>query len=38
MLGVHAKVLSYVLQVAVEQGIGLLEKLLDAGGRKLSQQ
>ena len=37
MLGVHARVLSYVLQVAVEQGVGLLKKLLEAGERELAQ-
>lgn len=37
MLGVHARVLSYVLQVAVEQGVSLLKKLLDAREREISQ-
>lgn len=37
MLGVHARVISYTLQVAVEQAVGLLEKLLKASGRDLSQ-
>lgn len=37
MLGVHAKVISYVLQVTVEQGIGLLKKLLETSDRELSQ-
>lgn len=37
MLGVHARVISYVLQVAVEQGVGLLKKLLEAGDRELAQ-
>lgn len=36
MLGVHAKVISYVLQVAIEQGVGLLKKLLEASDRELS--
>lgn len=36
MLGVHAKVLSYVLQVVVEQAISLLRKLLEASERELS--
>lgn len=37
MLGIHAKVLSYVLQVAVEQGVGLLTKLLEAREQELAQ-
>lgn len=37
MLGVHASVISYDLQVAVEQGVGLLKKLLEASNRELSQ-
>ena len=37
MLGVHRGVLTYALQVAVEQGIGLLNKLCDAGDRGISQ-
>lgn len=37
MLEVHAKVISYVLQVAVEQAVGLLNKLLQASDRELSQ-
>jgi len=37
MLGVHAKVLTYVLQVAIEQAIGLLRKLLEANGKVLAQ-
>ncbi|MFN3242153.1 MAG: DEAD/DEAH box helicase [Planctomycetota bacterium] len=37
MLGVHSRVVSYVLQVAVEQGIGLLRKLLDANNLELSK-
>lgn len=37
MLGVHARVISYVLQVAVEQGVGLLKKLLEADDRELAQ-
>ena len=37
MLAVHARVLTYVLQVAVEQGIGLLRKLLGAQGREIAQ-
>jgi helicase len=37
MLGVHARVLTYVLQVAVEQAIGLLKKLLEAGEKDLAQ-
>ncbi len=37
MLAVHAKVISYVLQVAVEQGVGLLNKLLEASNRELPQ-
>ncbi len=37
MLGIHARVISYVLQVAVEQGVGLLKKLLNASNRELSQ-
>jgi hypothetical protein len=30
-------VISYVLQVAVEQGVGLLKKLLEASDRELAQ-
>ncbi len=37
MLGVHARVLSYVLQVAIEQGISLLRKLLEANEQELAQ-
>lgn len=37
MLGVHARVISYVLQVAVEQGVGLLKKLCEASDRELAQ-
>lgn len=37
MLGVHARVISYVLQVAIEQGVGLLQKLVEANGQELSQ-
>ncbi|GEM90324.1 DEAD/DEAH box helicase [Oceanithermus desulfurans] len=37
MLGVHARLISYALQVAVEQGVGLLKKLLEASDRELSQ-
>lgn len=37
MLGVHASVISYVLQVAVEQGVSLLNKLLEASDRELAQ-
>ena len=37
MLGVHARVISYDIQVAVEQGVGLLKKLLEASDRELSQ-
>lgn len=37
MLGVHARVISHVLQVAVEQGVGLLKKLLEADDRELAQ-
>ncbi|WP_236786528.1 hypothetical protein [Allochromatium tepidum] len=34
---VHARVINYVLQVAVEQGVGLLKKLLEARDRELAQ-
>ncbi|NLF78308.1 MAG: DEAD/DEAH box helicase [Chloroflexi bacterium] len=37
MLGVHARVISYALQVVVEQGVGLLRTLLEANDRELSQ-
>jgi helicase len=37
MLSVHAKILSYVLPTAVEQGISLLRKLVEANGDELSQ-
>lgn len=37
MLAVHARVITYVLQVAVEQAVGLLQKLLETTGRQLSQ-
>lgn len=37
MLGVHSRVISYVLQTTVEQGVGLLRKLLEATDRELSQ-
>jgi hypothetical protein len=37
MLGVHAKILNYVLQVVVEQAVGLLRKLLEANDRVLAQ-
>jgi hypothetical protein len=36
MLGVHARVLTYVLQVAIEQAIGLLRKLLDESEKELA--
>lgn len=36
LLGVHAHVLTYVLQTLVEQGIALLEKLLEDQGRGLA--
>jgi helicase len=36
MLGVHAHVLTYVLQTLVEQGIALLAKLLEDQGRALA--
>jgi len=37
MLGVHTRVISYALQEAFEQGVGLLKKLLEASDRELSQ-
>lgn len=37
LLGVHTKVISYVLQVTIEQGIALLKKLLESAGRELAQ-
>jgi len=37
MLGVHTRALTYVLQVAVEQAVGLLKKLLEASGKELAQ-
>jgi helicase len=37
MLGVHRGVLTYALQVAVEQGVGLLKKLCEASDRGISQ-
>jgi hypothetical protein len=37
MLGVHARVLSYVLQVAIEQAVGLLRKLVESNDAELSQ-
>lgn len=37
MLGIHSRVISYVLQVTVEQGVGLLKKLLETSNRELSQ-
>ena len=36
MLGVHARVISYVLQVNLEQGIGLLRKLTEEQDQELS--
>jgi len=37
ILGVHSRVISYILQVAIEQAVVLLEKLLLASERELSQ-
>ena len=37
LLGVHSRVISYVLQVVIEQAVVLLEKLLLASERELSQ-
>ena len=37
MLGVHTRVLGYVLQVAIEQGIGILKKLIEAKEGELSE-
>ena len=37
MLGVHAGVFSYVLQVEIEQGVSLLKKLLETREREVSQ-
>ncbi len=36
LLGLHGSVVSYVLQTAIEQGVALLAKLLEAQGRVLS--
>lgn len=36
LLGVHARVVSYVLQTLVEQGVVLLAKLLEGEGRSLA--
>jgi helicase len=36
MLGVHARVLSYALQNAIEQGVGLLRKYVEDTGQELS--
>ena len=36
LLGVHGRVVSYVLQTAVEQGVALLAKLLEGQGRALA--
>ncbi|WP_242352372.1 DEAD/DEAH box helicase [Anaeromyxobacter sp. SG64] len=35
-LGVHARVISYVLQTVIEQGVALLAKLLEGQGRALA--
>lgn len=37
MLGIHARILTYVLQVAVEQGVALLQKALAEREMELSQ-
>lgn len=37
MLSVHARILTYVLHVVVEQGIGLLGKLLESQEKELAQ-
>lgn len=37
MLGVCARVIGYTLQVLIEQGVAVLEKLLEADGHELSQ-
>ncbi len=37
MLGVHARLLTYVLQTAIEQGVALLQKFLEAKAQQLSQ-
>jgi superfamily II DNA/RNA helicase len=36
LLGVHVRVVSYVLQTAIEQGVALLAKLLEGQGRSLA--
>ena len=36
LLGLHGRVVSYVLQTAIEQGVALLAKLLEAQGRLLA--
>jgi hypothetical protein len=37
MLGIHARLLTYVLQTAIEQGVVLLQKFLEANDQQLSQ-
>lgn len=37
MLAVHARVITYVLQVSIEQAVALLRKLLEASDREMSQ-
>lgn len=37
MLGIYGKVISYTLQVIIEQGIAVLEKILEANQQQLSQ-
>ncbi|TAK01117.1 DEAD/DEAH box helicase, partial [bacterium] len=37
MLHVHARVITYVIQTAVEQAISLLRKLMESSGRELSK-
>jgi helicase len=36
MLGIHSRIISYVLQVAVEQGLGLLSKILESSDQDVS--
>lgn len=37
MLRIHARVLSYVVQVDIEQGVSLLKKFVEANAREVSQ-
>ena len=37
ILSLHSSVISYALQIVIEQGVALLKKLLEADGHELSQ-